>query len=116
MVFFFQQPVPNSHGWIPDLSPAAPYGELQFIFGIDEHPSKTPASLQLEAEERLKDFDPQRDYLCWCNSGDIFSIYIVIGILASKGIKKVQALSWNKARSHEDKGRYVPVTVPILLN
>jgi len=114
MVFFFQQPVPNHHNWIPDLSPAHPYGQLAFIFGIDDQPSRTPAALREVAVQKLSAFDPKVDFLCWCNAGDIFSIYLVIGILASMGIPNVQILSWHKPISREDKGRYVPVTVPLI--
>jgi len=114
MVFFFQQPVPNVHNWIPDLSPAHPYGQLSFIFGIDDQPSRTPAASRTAALEKLAGFNPKEDYLCWCNSGDIFSIYLVIGILSSMGIADVNILSWHKPRGRDEKGRYVPVTVPLL--
>jgi hypothetical protein len=113
MVFFFQQPIPNGHGWVPDLSPAAPFGDFSFVFDVEDRPSKTPQPLLKKAKEALANFDHRTDYVCWCNSGDVSSIYVVIGILAKMGVPYIKTLNWHRPKPGEENGYYVPSQIPL---
>lgn len=113
MVFFFQQPVPNGHGWTPDLSPAAPFGNFEFIFSSSDRPSANPVEAREKADKALQNFNPETDYICWSNAGDVFGIYPVISSLTQRGIKSVRALVWHKPRNSSEAGRYIPTEVPL---
>jgi hypothetical protein len=112
MVHFFQRPVPNHQGWVPNLNPAAAYGAFSFVFDQEDRPYADPRSAWKKASARLENFDPEKDYLCWPASADVFSIYIVIAILTRKGFPKVSALVWTKPNG-EEKGQYLPVEMPL---
>jgi hypothetical protein len=112
MVFFFQRPVPNSAGWVPNLTPASHYGAFEFIFDQDDRPYSDPKASLLQAERKLAQFNPDVDYICWPSAGDVFSIYLAMGVLSSKGFKKVRALMWQKPKGSETGG-YMPVDVPL---
>lgn len=113
MVYFFQQPVPNGHGWTPDLSPAAPFGMFEFVFSSTDRPCQNPLEARLKADNALRDFNPEKDYICWSNAGDVFCIYAAVASLTQRGIRSVKALVWHKPRNHDEQGRYVPTEVPL---
>ncbi len=112
MVFFFQQPVPNAQGWVPNLGPAASYGSFEFVFDQYDRPYADPRAAWAKAANRLAKFNPDEDFVCWPASADVFSIYIVIAQLTLKGFPKVRALVWSKPNG-EEKGQYLPVEMPL---
>lgn len=112
MVYFFQQPVPNGKGWVPNLSPALPYGAFHFIFDSADRPYADAGEAQTKLESRLRKFNPDEDYLCWPNAGDMFSVYMVIAYLTRMGIEAVNMLVWQRARNDGTKpGHYVPTSL-----
>ena len=115
-VYVTQQPMPNKLNWVPDLSPAAPYGKLVFVFAGDEAPFTAPNKSMTKAQDVLAHFNSKEDYLLWPNTGDPAAQWICIMALASMGVEEITFLYWSRVR-HDDgtrsrsKGNYVPVTI-----
>lgn len=95
-VYVTQRPVPNGRGWCPNLSPAAKYGALQYIFEADERPYTDPNEALRCAEESLRDFDPELDYVLWPNTGDPIAAWAVIITLARRGFLQIKTLYWER--------------------
>ena len=115
-VYVTQQPTPNRKGWQPDLSPAAQYGAIKYVFDADTPVSSNPNIAQELAVERLLDFNPDTDYICYPNSGDPTSYAMVSGTLAWLGYEQFTVLAWNRDRDAQgnprrDRGYYTPVTI-----
>lgn len=115
-VYVIQTPRPKSDGWTPNLEPASKYGKIEFVFPVGEKAWADPESSRHRAAERLKDFDPTRDYLCWANFGDPACLWIVIGMLVARGARSLKFLYWSRGRNEDgssDKthGHYFPVEI-----
>lgn len=110
-VFVIQHPIPNHAGWTPDLGPAAQYGALHYIFDVDDKVYVDPNSAKTKLISRLKDFNPEEDFLCWHNAGDPAAVWLTIQVLASGGVKKIKYLYWQKPRKHSGQsgGHYLPI-------
>jgi hypothetical protein len=113
-VFITQQPKPNKANWMPNLSPAMPYGHFIFVFGANEQPWTDPDGAMEKAQVALRDFDPDEDYVLWPNSGDPAACWIILLVLARFSINKIRMLYWERkmedgVRSRTD-GFYSPVT------
>ena len=91
-VFVIQQPVPNRHNWVPDLTPATEFGILKFIFNGGDNVYALPGPMMKKAQSILKDFDPEYDYLLWPNSGDPAALWTVCFSLVLMDFKKVRML------------------------
>lgn len=117
-VYVPQQPKPNKHGWHPDLSSAADYGKIEFVFSADERPASDLWRCLTDASIVLADFDPDKDYLCWPYSGDPVSLYISIMVLVYAGCEKIQFLNWNRKRDAQGNnikgaGYYAPIAIEL---
>ncbi len=115
-VYIPQQPLPTRTGWMPDLSPATKYGELKFVFGGGEVVYTNPAKAIKIARQKLKDFNPDRDFICWPSSGDPASIYITVQVLSAMGYHKLTYLCWNRRRDKNGNvikasGYYCPIEI-----
>src|SRR5687768_3122822 len=73
-VFIVQRPKPKSDGWVPDFSSASKYGRLDFIFDTDDKVWSNPTGAILKAQEKLKNFNPDVDYLLWPSFCDSMSL------------------------------------------
>jgi len=118
-VFISQQPRPNKNNWMPNLSPAMAFGRFIFVFGGDEQPWCTPDNSMEHAQQLLKDFDPEEDYVLWPNSGDPMAIWIIVAALARFPINKIRFLYWERKLEHGERskveGFYSPITLHLPL-
>lgn len=115
-VFVIQQPRPNKKtGWVPDLSSATEYGELEYIFDPHERCYALPMPSLFKARRILRDkFDEEEDYILWPSAGDPVSVFAVCFAMADLNLSKVTILIWDRKRDENgrrlrDKGCYVPV-------
>jgi hypothetical protein len=113
-VFITQQPRPNNAGWTPNLTPAAKFGALEFIFEAEDKPFLNPTKALLRAQKALADFDPERDYILWPNSGDPAGAVSVFLALGSMDIDQVRLLYWDRKLENGQRstteGFYTPIT------
>jgi hypothetical protein len=113
-VFVTQQPKPNGRNWTPNLTPAAQYGGIHYVFSANAKPF-CDADMALKIAERvLTDFNPARDFVLWPNTGDPIAAWAVMIALARKGLDKIRILNWerklvNGSRSSSE-GFYTPIT------
>jgi hypothetical protein len=119
-VFIIQHPKPRAKdGWQPDLSPAANYGQLRFVFDADDKIYADPATAMKKAVERLKEFDAETDFLCWTNFADPAGLWLVIQLLAAGGCKKLRYLYWSRGKRAggmtNDAGYYFPVEIDVAM-
>jgi len=117
-VYIFQQPRPRkSDGWVPNLEPATKYGKLKFIFDAEDKPHLDPSAALTKAVARLKDFDAEKDYLCWTNFGDPASQWLVIMLLSGRGNNLLRFLYWSRGKGANgmsaENGYYFPVELSI---
>lgn len=115
-VYVTQQPKPNRLGWTPNLSGAAEFGKLAYVFSGSDTPYCDPERAMDEARHALHSFDPDEDYVLWPNSGDPASIWVVLMTLSRFPINKIRFLYWERkmtggVRSRTD-GFYSPVSIP----
>lgn len=113
-VFITQQPVPNRLNWVPNLEPAAKYGEFVYIYQGAEKPWTDPAGAMDQASQILKNFNPEEDYILWPNTGDPAGVWAILLVLARLPIHKVRFLYWERkltdgVRSRTE-GFYSPIT------
>lgn len=112
-VYLVQMPKPNRAGWQPDLTPATEFGEIKSVFSPDDSVYSLPAPMISKAMEVLKDFDPEKDFILWPNSGDPAAVWTCSFALVMLGFKKAKFLYYNRKkidgqRSYQ-KGFYVPL-------
>ena len=118
-VFVTQKPIPNNVGWKPDLSPAAEYGAIKFVFNSHERVFAHPQKYTKVARKQLADFNQDEDYICWPNSGDPSTLYIIHMVLWKyHDIDQINYLYWNRKRDDEGniikgKGFYHPLTIEV---
>ena len=116
-VFVTQQPKPNGNGWVPNLSPATEYGTLHYIFGAEDKPFLSPLAAEQKVAQALSDFDEQKDYVLWPNTGDPVGLMIVMLMLARMGFAQVKVLYWERkmtnGRRDKTNGFYTPITLDV---
>lgn len=112
-VFVTQQPAPNKRGWTPDLTPAAQYGQIEYVFEGGEAVYANPQRSMQQAKARLKDFNPALDFVLYPGTGDPAAAYATIMAINSMGITDITYLYWDRIRDENgqrsNKGVYVPV-------
>ena len=113
-VFVTQQPKPNSNGWTPNLQPATQFGAIHYVFNGSDRPYCDPDHALEVAAEVLRDFNPDKDYVLWPNTGDPAAVWAVLLALARMPINKIKFLYWERklvdgVRTKSD-GFYTPVT------
>tara|TARA_R110000744_G_scaffold99427_1_gene191940 strand:- start:427 stop:816 length:390 start_codon:yes stop_codon:yes gene_type:complete len=114
-VYIIQQAKAKPDGWVPNLEPATQFGKLQFIFDANDKIHLDPQEALKKAHKRLKDFNPDTDFICSTQSGDPSGLWLVITYLASSGNPVLKFLYWNRSvkggsRTNE-AGFYYPVEI-----
>ena len=117
-VYLVQNPPPVRRASGPpifkDLSSAQRYGVLHPMLDEGEQPSATPGPCLHKVSKALRQFNPERDFLCYAG-GDPMSLAIGCLALANMGIKEFNLLRWERERSTDGQrqrgGFYVPVNV-----
>jgi hypothetical protein len=113
-VFITQQPAPARSGWMPNLTPAERYGALEYVFSAEYQPYLYPQKALRQAEEALRDFDPERDYVLWPNTGCPMAAWAVMLTLGRKGLRQIKALKFDRGLVNGERdnrnGFYTPIT------
>ncbi len=121
VVYVVQQPRPfrdraTGNTFPKDLSSAQRYGKLVPILDAEDHPSLTPGPSLFQLQKKLRDFNPERDYICHAG-GDPMSLALALLVLRDLNLKEVQVLRWDRERSTQGErlagGFYVPVLTPL---
>lgn len=117
VVYITQHPRPKGDGWVPDFSKAQPYGRLEYVFEVSDRAYADPAAALRKAMTRLKDFNPDKDCLLWCNFGDPATLFLIIMILVARGFKTLKFLYWSRGRIGDvmsnDCGYYAPIILDV---
>lgn len=94
-----------------DLSSAQRYGAINVLLGEKDQPSLTPGPCLHKITRRLKDFDSERDFICYAG-GDAMAVGLVTAALQAHGIREFTYLRWERnSQSDGPSGFYVPVEV-----
>jgi len=116
-VYVTQRPIPNKNtGWTPNLSPASQYGKLVYVFDNDKSVFSNPHKSLEKAKDALEDFNPDRDFLLWPNSGDPAALWVCIHALGGSGVPCINYLYWERGfdeagKRSSSKGFYSPVKI-----
>lgn len=114
-VYVTQQPIPNNKNWVPNLSPALQYGKLAYVFDGGQQIFSNPNVEIVRAKSRLEDFDPDRDFLLWPNSGDPAALWVCQHALAGMGLPYISYLYWERGLEDGQRstkaGFYSPVRI-----
>lgn len=113
-VYIPQQPMANRKtGWMPDLSSAAEYGKLEYIFNGGERIYALPGPSLFKARKALENFNPEEDYILWPGVGDPASLFATMIALMQHDPEKITFLYWDRKRNDDGSrdrhnGFYVP--------
>ncbi len=116
-VYVTQRPIPNKKTqWVPNLAPASKYGKLIYVFESDHQVFSTTSKSLDRAKDILEDFNPDRDYLLWPNSGDPAALWVCIHALAGSGLPWINYLYWERGFNEQgqrasSKGFYSPIRI-----
>lgn len=99
-----------------DLSSAQRYGKLVPILAQAQHASLTPGPSLFQMQKALRDFKPDRDFVCYAG-GDPMALALALLTLRDYGFTEVQVLRWDKERDLDGNrlagGYYTPVRTPL---
>tara|TARA_R110001632_G_scaffold227969_4_gene362854 strand:- start:2440 stop:2793 length:354 start_codon:yes stop_codon:yes gene_type:complete len=114
-VYIIQEPAPRSDGWTPDMSTAAEHGALVNVFDKADRIYADTAAAVEKAKSKLKDFNPEEDFLLWAGFADPSAQWVVSMSLVALGHNKVNFLFWSKRPSSVNKqgGYYFPITIKV---
>jgi hypothetical protein len=98
---------------MPNLTPASKFGAMEYVFDAEDKPFLNTARALRTAEKALVDFDPERDFVLWPNTGDPAAAWAVMLVLGRKGIRKVKTLYFERnlvdGERDNRKGFYTPI-------
>lgn len=97
----------------PDYDYLSTFGQLEYIITAGEYLIYDMERMVEKISERLDDFDAETDYIVWVG-GDPASSLAIGGILASKGIRTVNWLRFDRRTKPDGSrspwtGNYVPI-------
>ena len=100
-----------------DVSPAAIYGEVEYVLGTGDRTSSSPHLTLRKLFGALETFDPDHDFILWAG-GDPLSCLLTGAVLSELGVVRYKYLRFEKERSKPNpgeqvKGFYVPVLVDL---
>lgn len=111
-VFVVQQPRPNNAGWTPNLSPAAAYGTIHYVFDGSDRPKDDTRQAMIKAAQRLMEFDPETDFVVWPYTGDPAGAWAVMLVLGNMDIDFIRVLCWERKLENGERtgdGFYTPI-------
>ena len=114
-VFVVQQPRPNKNNWVPDLSSAAEYGPLEYVFDSHEKVFALPGPSLFKAAKLMRDkFNFEKDYILWPSAGDPMAFAALMLAFKDLNIDYIHFLIWDRKRDATGQrdprnGFYVPV-------
>lgn len=112
-IYLIQEPMPKSDGWTPDLSTAAEHGAIVPVFEKNDKVYIDTVSAVAKAKERLKDFNPDEDFLLWAGFADPSAQWVTCLVLGSMNIKEAKFLFWSKRPSSPNGGYYYPIKITL---
>lgn len=118
-VFVTKQPMPDSKGWVPDLSPALNYGAMKFVFSGKDHVYALPApSLHKARRLLLKEFDYRKDYLLHPNTQDQLALICCISAVLELRPEYINILYFDRVRQEDGsrnrrQGTYYPIKLEL---
>ena len=118
-VFITKQPVPDSKGWVPDLTPALKYGAIKFVFSGSEKVYALPGpSLHKARRLLLKEFDHTRDFLLHPNTQDQVSLICCMTAILELRPEYVNLLYFDRIRQEDGSrnrrlGTYYPIKLEL---
>ena len=118
VVFVTQEPRPSlKHNWMPDLSSAAMYGPIQYVFTGEDRLRYLPGPAWTKAKEVMSKFRFDIDYFLWPKDTDHLALYFCLVALAQRGMTELKILRWQRSftREDEDRPRAVGAFVPMTL-
>lgn len=99
-----------------DLSSAQRYGKIVPLLDSSDQPSITPGPSMFVMQKKLREFNPERDYICY-TGGDPMSLALALLTLRDMNYREVQVLRWDRERDTEGNrkpgGFYVPTITPL---
>lgn len=96
-----------------DVSPAARYGDIQFVLSPGDRTSSTPELTLRKLIKALDMFKPDQDYVVW-SGGDPLSAILTGAVMMELGITRFRFLRFEKNRGKDGGlGYYVPVDVDL---
>jgi hypothetical protein len=99
-----------------DVSPAARYGDIQFVLSPGDRTSSTPELSLRKLVKAMDNFDPDKDFIVW-SGGDPLSAMLTGAVLMELGITRFKFLRFEKNRGRDANGSgagyYVPVDVDL---
>jgi hypothetical protein len=97
-----------------DVSPAAVYGDIQFVLSAGDRTCSNPELSMERLRKALRDFDPLNDFIVWAG-GDPLSAIVAGMVMLDLGITKFRYLRFEKNRNTKPgepiRGFYSPVEV-----
>jgi hypothetical protein len=103
-VFLIAEPSVRHNGEFPTLTPLAEYGDIKTVIPSSLYVSRHPDTAMQIIQTKMKDFDPERDYLVWAG-GDTLGAVLVGAFLYShvpEGVK-IRWLRWQRNRDKDGK-------------
>jgi hypothetical protein len=113
MVYVVQRPGRTSTGFVPNLEPAEEYGELVYVFGLEDRISDSPNIALKKAREALAKFDPVEDYLLWPGVANPLALAACLYSIYENRPHQLRMLQWsrngNRGARSTSQGGYIPV-------
>lgn len=109
-VFVIQRAKPTERGWVPDLSPAAQHGRIEFIFDAHEKPGLDPFTAMKKMRRKLAGYR-DGDCLVWLG-GDHVALGMAFVLASQINQGKVRFLRWDRTLDTDGRrsgGHYIPV-------
>lgn len=121
VVYLVQEPtVPKATGRVLDITPLLWWGKVRILMERTQVASFRPAQAFVQINERLKTFDPEKDYIAVAG-GDSLAVVLVGSVLAQQGHSYFNWLRFERSKLPDgtrdpSSGAYVPIYVPISLD
>ncbi|MDI3309276.1 MAG: hypothetical protein QJR07_19535 [Acetobacteraceae bacterium] len=119
IVYLVQEPtVPKrATSRVIDTTPLLWWGKVRILMERTQVASYRPAQAFIQINERLKNFDPEKDYIAVAG-GDSLAVIMVGAILAQLGHSHFRYLRFERSRLPDgtrdpSSGAYTPIRVPI---
>ncbi len=117
-VFAPQHPFPNKNGFTPDISSAAEYGPLEFVFASGEKVHMIASPSLEKARRVLKNFNPDVDYILWPGNTCPVAWTLMNIALTELNLEHLTILKWDRKRNDEGQrdgrsGYYTPIRINV---
>ena len=118
VVYLVQEPsVPKHSGKVMDISPLSWWGKVQVLLERSQAASFRPGPAYLQIGQRLKHFNPDKDYLTVAG-GDVLGVILAGAVLAQMGHSHFYYLRFDRGRLPDgtrdpSRGAYIPLRVAL---